>query len=259
MRERFKHIYLSLIGQISTYANSVHILNSHFISLQNSKADDFRTLLKRLNNDVDFITIEEGLNLIENGILIDKPKAVFTFDDGFEECYTQIAPVLEEYGAKGVFFVNPGFIEGDDSYIKDFIENQVLTPGKKPMNWDMVRDLHKRGHTIGSHTFDHVRLDIDDVDLIEKQVVKSKNKIEEKLGSKCDYFAFPYGQIMDLSETALEIIEQNHKYIFSGAEYKNYFSFNGRVLNRRHIEGDWDFIHVKYFLSFKRKLQCMKI
>lgn len=40
-----------------------------------------------------------------------KQRAVLTFDDGFKECYTNIAPVLEEFGFGAVFFVNTDFCE----------------------------------------------------------------------------------------------------------------------------------------------------
>jgi len=61
-----------------------------------------------------------------------------TFDDGGISAFTTIAGILEEAGWRGLFFVTAGCV------------------GQRPfMNPDQIRDLHRRGHIIGSHSLSH--------------------------------------------------------------------------------------------------------
>ena len=94
--------------------------------------------------------MEEATSLILNHESVDEPLVAFTFDDGFMECHSMIAPVLEQFGVNAAFFINPNFANGDDVYIQNFTNNIVLTPGKTPMRWKEIRDLHERGHIIGA-------------------------------------------------------------------------------------------------------------
>ena len=176
----------------------------------------------------------------------------FTFDDGFEECYTVIAPLLEKYGARGAFFINANYIESTDEYRKDF-NQRIVTYTKNPMTWEQVKDLHQRGHLIGSHNLDHSNFAVLTAKEIECQLSENKKVLEDKLKYSCDYFAWTYGQLQHFSKSALESTQKYHKYIYSGTDYKNYFSYNGRVFNRRHQESFWPKNHISYFLSVNKK------
>jgi peptidoglycan/xylan/chitin deacetylase (PgdA/CDA1 family) len=63
---------------------------------------------------------------------------LITFDDGGVSAYTHIADKLEERGWRGHFFVTAGYI------------------GTPPfLNPAQIRELRKRGHVIGSHSYSH--------------------------------------------------------------------------------------------------------
>ena len=76
----------------------------------------FRRLLNSLVRECRLIRIEEAVDRITKGDLPAEPCVAFTFDDGFEEHYNGIAPVLEEFGINAAFFILPGFIGGDEEY-----------------------------------------------------------------------------------------------------------------------------------------------
>ena len=63
---------------------------------------------------------------------------IFTFDDGGVSLYELAAPLLERYGQKGVFFVPTAYI-GTSGFMSE----------------EQIKDLHKRGHIIGSHSHTH--------------------------------------------------------------------------------------------------------
>ena len=63
---------------------------------------------------------------------------ILTFDDGYEDNYTDLLPILEEYGMKATIYV---------------ITNEIGQPGY--LNWEQLRAMQDRGIEIGSHTANH--------------------------------------------------------------------------------------------------------
>lgn len=255
MRSFIRNRILDMLGTFSKPANGVHILNGHMISRNpsNSSEQQFYRLLEGLKRDVNFIRIEEAVEIIKRQENVTSPLVAFTFDDGFMDCYDSIVPVIEDFGVNAAFFVNPNFIEGDEQYVKNFTDNVVLTHGKIPMRWNEIVTLQKNGHIIGAHTMDHYMINTGSRDILEYQIGECKRVLEEKLNTKCDYFAFPYGRLEHANKEAIDIACKYYPYVFSQSDYKNYFSFNGRVINRRHFEPFWPEKHVRYFLSCKKK------
>ena len=66
---------------------------------------------------------------------------LITFDDGGVSFLTRIAPLLENYQATGLFFIATGFLDTDG----------FLTKAQ-------VKELHNRGHIIGSHSHSHPKI-----------------------------------------------------------------------------------------------------
>ena len=253
MRRSLRKLYLDIFGSLSSPARGVHILNAHYLSPQSADPVLFYDLLNNLRQSCNLIRIENAVRNISSHSLIKEPCVAFTFDDGFEEQATAIAPVLENFGINAAFFINPGFIDGDEEYRKNYKENIVLTPGKKPMTWDQINALRQNGHIIGSHGQDHIRLNINDPGLISRELLISKQIIETRTGAPCEYFAYSYGGMNDLSAAALSIAQKHYNYIFSQSDHHHYFSFDGKVINRRHFEPFWPLSHVKYFLGVRKK------
>lgn len=53
--------------------------------------------------------------MIINQEPVDRCTIAFTFDDGWRDCYTQIAPQLEKYGINAAFFINPNFVDAAEA------------------------------------------------------------------------------------------------------------------------------------------------
>lgn len=254
IRQKIRKLVLDILSINSHPKPGVHILNGHILSLDNNQSSDiFSNLIsKLLKNGVVLLDFDEAVSRIANKqIETEKCYVSFTFDDGFEECYTKIAPVLNKFKTKACFFINPGFVDGDEGYRKNFLNNVVYTNSdKKSMSWDQIKELKNQGHTIGSHTMDHCRLNGLDKNYTY-QIQEAKKVIENKLQVPCEYFAYTYGKINDFSLDALKIVQNYHSYIFSQDDYQHYFSFGGIVINRRHFECNWNPRHVMYFLKHK--------
>ena len=72
----------------------------------------------------------------------DRPLVSFTFDDIPESAYSGAAAMLEAAGARGTFYVAGGLLG-------------TVEPARRLASREQCRDLHRRGHEIGCHTFSH--------------------------------------------------------------------------------------------------------
>jgi peptidoglycan/xylan/chitin deacetylase (PgdA/CDA1 family) len=73
--------------------------------------EQFRSDLNFLLSKYIPATFSDVLNFVKNGKKSSKPFFFLSFDDGFAECATVIAPILKEKGIEAAFFVNPAFID----------------------------------------------------------------------------------------------------------------------------------------------------
>jgi peptidoglycan/xylan/chitin deacetylase (PgdA/CDA1 family) len=246
--------YLDIFGRMATPQYGVHILNGHYIDTDNETSNNqFYDTLNQLSKEVDFISFKEGSELVHSKKIPHKQKLVcMSFDDGYEECFTKIKPVLDTFNIKAAFFICPNYVEATPQYIDDFLKNQVfLNTLKLPMSWAQIKQLHSEGHLIGSHTLNHINCRETPIDVLDFELKETKRIIESKLQTSCDHFAYTYGKIEHFSEQALACAEKYYTYIYSQAGHRDYFSFEGRVINRRHFEGNWAKHHVSYYLNKK--------
>ncbi len=118
----------------------------------------------------------------DSGILL-------TFDDGFVDLYEFAFPVLMEEKIPAVVFVVSGYAGRKNEW--------DITLGKSftHLSWDKIKEMHKYGVTIGSHSHLHPDYSRSPVDLIEKDMEKSLKMISDKIGERVRYLSYPFGRI----------------------------------------------------------------
>jgi len=111
---------------------------------------------------------------------------VLTFDDGFENNYTKVFPVLKKYHFPATIFV-----------VVDWMGKQENVEGHlfKIMTPEMIKDLSASGLVaLGSHTRTHPYLpDINDEEVLRDEIVGSKRALEKILHGPVDAFCYPAG------------------------------------------------------------------
>lgn len=252
-RRVLRSAVLSAAGSRARVSDGVHILAGHHMGAGQIKDPEvFADLLRCLTRQARLVNIEEASRLIAAEQDVEEPLIAFTFDDGFMDCYSHLAPTLEDFGVNAAFFINPGYVGADASYVEAFDRDVVKIPGKLPLTHEMVRDLAQRGFIIGAHTTDHAQLTSSDEVFLKHQVVDCKSAVEEISGTTCDWFAWPYGTHRHICSAALELAVDTYDRVFGSDNYAQYCSHGGRVQHRRHFEVDWPCSHVRYFLSQER-------
>ena len=61
------------------------------------------------------------------------------------------------------------------------------------LTWDMIRELHAGGFTIGSHTKTHASLPMEAAEVVAAELEESKRELEGHLGERIAHFAYPGG------------------------------------------------------------------
>lgn len=87
-----------------------HIRNLYPVCTEEQFRSDLTFLLSKFQP----ATFPDVLDFVKNGKKSSKPYFFLSFDDGFAECATVIAPILKEKGIEAAFFVNPAFIDNPD-------------------------------------------------------------------------------------------------------------------------------------------------
>jgi len=111
-----------------------------------------------------------------------------TFDDGYENFYTQVLPTLQSVNAKATVFVVSGQVGGCSAWdvSRGLRKRSLMTAAQ-------LREVHRCGIDIGSHSVSHPDLTtLSDADL-RREVRDSKAALEDLLGTAVTRFCYPYG------------------------------------------------------------------
>jgi peptidoglycan/xylan/chitin deacetylase (PgdA/CDA1 family) len=104
----------------------------------------------------------------------DSSQITLTFDDGPYELYTQqILDMLQEQGIHATFFM-----------VGKYVQERR----------EIARAVHKAGHTIGNHTYNHLRLGSCTREQVKAEIEKCQKTIQDVIGITPTVFRPPIGQ-----------------------------------------------------------------
>lgn len=134
------------------------------------------------------LALDELVAAMAGGRATPRRAVVLTFDDGYADCAAHARPALEACGFPATFFIVAGAVGGTDHW------NPTHTARpERLMGWDDLRSLQRAGFVIGSHTLRHRRLtELAPADARE-ELVRSRERLEEKLGGRVRHLAYPQG------------------------------------------------------------------
>lgn len=199
--------------------------NSWLFSVTPQKFEMFVNQITKMSKVIDLGSLFNKSRETNNN------EIAITFDDGYEDVFTNAYPLLKKQGAAACVFISgTPDDKGDFGYLD----------GRKLLNINQIRILKREGWEIGYHSKTHPDLR----KLTEKQlngeIVRSKSEVEKNLDFKLDYFAYPHGLF---NQSTLDIVNKaGYKYAFTadgggvrieGSPYKL-----GRVLLDRYSKAD---------------------
>jgi len=186
-------------------------------------AKDFKRQLDYLTRNFKVVPVSELLSSkTQGGISI-------TFDDGYENVYSQAFPLLKKLGLQATVFVLGSPHRAN---------RKEVSTDLPFLSQSQIKALYKNGWEIGYHTSTHQNLRSLHQRQLRSQIVDGKIQLQNKLGIPIDLFAYPKGIYND---NIIQIVKNgNYKAAFTvdGGGYLNSSQF---LFNRVSIEGELTF------------------
>ncbi|MFZ4631774.1 MAG: polysaccharide deacetylase family protein [Patescibacteria group bacterium] len=173
--------------RLNGFSETVPILMYHYIGIAPASSTlkglyldpkIFEGQLQELkNNNYSSLFISDVASSINSKNKLSNNNIVLTFDDGYEDFYTKVYPLLVKYNYKATLYV---------------IINALDTPGY--LTKTQVKELASSGLVeIGSHTFNHPDLRNLKFKDARFEIEASRQKLEQISGQKVLSFAYPFG------------------------------------------------------------------
>ncbi len=144
----------------------------------------------------EFVTFKE----IADGVRVKKP-VVLTFDDGYEDNYLNLLPLLKRHQAKAVIYAL-----GDRTIKNNYWDMAKGEPEARLMSDEQLLECHRSGLVeIGAHSMTHQPLSSLSDDQAKGEIVSSKRVLESLLGDEVVSFAYPYG---DYGEREIDYVQK---------------------------------------------------
>lgn len=214
--------------------------------------ESFDKLLKFLSERFSFVSYTNAVNKILTGD-IDRPYICISSDDGFKNNLNAVK-VMNKYGVKGCFFVNPDTIGLTDlTKIKSFCSTRLRCSPLAFMDWDDIDNLLKCGHEIGSHTMKHIKISETSIEAVEDNINESYHILKDKLGG-ISHFAYPYGRYHHINKPAFDLVFKAGFTSCASAERgchvpdTNLLSNNEVLIRRDNLVCNWSINHILYFI-----------
>lgn len=114
--------------------------------------------------------------------------AVLTFDDGYADFASIVAPLLVARRLPATLYVTTGALGGHGRS-----SGGGVFPSAATLSWGQVRDLDGTCVEIGGHTRTHPQLDTLPAKSLREEVGDCKRELEDALGHSVVSFAYPHG------------------------------------------------------------------
>ena len=131
------------------------------------------------------LSLIKGAESLRRGAPLPERSFIITFDDGYENFYTEALPVLQECRMTATVFIVGGTTSSNE---------RAPFEGRAMLSWKQIRETLQCGMDIGSHTLTHPDLTKLSQDQIEAEINDSKKLLEDRLGESISSFAYPFGR-----------------------------------------------------------------
>jgi len=216
-------------------------------------AERFRDQMKLLRRNYRPVSLDDIADYLSDKRELPRRSVAVTFDDGFADNAEVAAPIMEEFGIFGTFYLTvdsvarnelPWFCrmeylfrraerekkvlrtsDGDEWKMNDPTEYRAaylklaypcarlsgdeqrqhvesveelfgdrLDPTASPrmMTFDQARDLRRRGHIVGSHSFSHGNMAHLSSEDLRREITEADAILSKELGEKVGHFSYPH-------------------------------------------------------------------
>lgn len=168
----------------------VPILMYHYVSPLPDNADDVRRELTvspaQFRAHIEYLFYEGysaiSMYQLDDALLAGTPlppkPVVLTFDDGHIDHFTNVFPLLQEFGYTGTFFVITGLTDANDP---------------NHLSWEQVQQMSDAGMSMEPHTKSHISLRQRTYDTLIYEMLGSMESLQAYTGRQPHIFSYPVG------------------------------------------------------------------
>ncbi len=125
---------------------------------------------------------------------------ILTFDDGYLDNYTNLLPLMQHYGYRGVIYLLGDF---DLRHNRWDVDLDPTEPRAEIMDPVQKAAFVAAGWEIGAHTLSHPRLTQLPLPEAAAEIEASKKALEAALHTKIETFAYPFGDFNEPVKAAV--------------------------------------------------------
>lgn len=180
------------------------------------------------------LTIAQLVHHLQSGEPFPPKPIVLTFDDGYDDSYTNVFPTLKDFGFVGTFFI----IGAPTDY---------GSPGY--LRWEQILEMYENGMEIGAHSLTHrynlgaARASTQDVE------IKNAHKLMvDHLPNWTPLFSYPSGSF---NQHTLDLL-QELGYVAAVTTKQGTLQSNAAPyeLRRIRIRGEWNMAQFLYWFNY---------
>ena len=231
IKKKFRDYFCRLISKVnlSFLLNSKSRIQLRVLIIHSiNEEEKLLNLLKNLNKKWRFITPDQFFQILDNKKTINQSSLLITFDDGFKD-NLNILPILHKLSISALFFVCPGLVQLQNSntlfplLAKKLFRIPLIDKDIELLNWDDLRYIQDRGHSIGNHSLLHYQVNKLSIKELKEDINLSKSLLEENLkkSKSLESFSYPFGGAEHINAVSLQLLAENFKYVFSGIRGNN--------------------------------------
>jgi peptidoglycan/xylan/chitin deacetylase (PgdA/CDA1 family) len=168
----------------------IPILTYHKIDIQNElginvvSPQNFYEQMRFLNEQ-GYQTITFRDILVDN--IPEKP-VIITFDDGYSSVYEEALPNLEKFNFTAVIFIITHFVGKWNTWDANLTKTHF-----RHLNTQQILQLSEYGMEIGSHGMTHRAFTFLNDQIVQTELIKSREKIKDICGKEPITVAYPFG------------------------------------------------------------------
>jgi peptidoglycan/xylan/chitin deacetylase (PgdA/CDA1 family) len=198
IKRRIERLVVALTQDRQPHGGRVVVLTYHSVhptrAWASATPDDFARHITWIKENCELVDFGSIPRIVEGGGS-DRPVVAITFDDGYDDNHTYAFPLLASMGVPATVFATTGLIEGDPAVVDRFCALWGTSPEEeiRGLSWTQMEEMQASRITFGAHTVTHPNLAELDGGAARKEMLTSRDVLEERLQVPVVTFAYPFG------------------------------------------------------------------
>lgn len=183
------------------------VLMYHRVQTEESAKEDNQTSISVFTNyfegqmqylkdkGYNIVSMNDLVNFFDNGLKIPAKSVLITFDDGYEDFFTDAYPILQKFGYPATVFVSTGLVDNPDY-----------------LSWNQIISMRDK-ILFANHTWSHKNVQVNSA--MEYEISTADTQLLDHGQNSPKIFAYPYG--LGTKESGKYLTSLNYKLAFTTA------------------------------------------